>query len=77
MPLSNAKIGGTYKIVKITCADFVKKRLADFGVLPGATLKVVGRAPLGEPLEIVIRGYPLSLRANEASCIYVEVISES
>ncbi len=76
LQLSDAKIGKVYKIIKVTCKGFVKKRLSDFGIIPGMTVKVMNRAPLGDPLELQVRGYPISLRANEASCVLVEEVPE-
>ena len=72
--LSNADIGRLYKIVKVTCKGFVKKRLGDFGIIPGMIVKVMNKAPLGDPLELQVSGYPISLRVNEASCVLVEEV---
>ncbi len=74
IPLSSAKIGATYRVIKINCEGIVKRRLGDFGIIPGITVKVVNKAPLGDPLELQVRGYPISLRVNEASCVYVEEV---
>ena len=50
----------------------VKRRLFDMGVTPGADVTLVKRAPLGDPLEVNLRGYQLSLRKSEAGCIETE-----
>lgn len=50
----------------------VRRRIMDMGVTPGALLKVIKVAPLGDPIEINIRGYELSLRRDEAAQILVE-----
>jgi len=76
IPLSDAKVGGTYRTVRIECKGFVKRRLADFGLIPGITVKVMGRAPLGDPMELQVKGYPVSLRAEEASCVVVEEVGK-
>lgn len=50
----------------------IKKRLMDMGVTPGALIKVVKVAPFGDPVEINIRGYELSLRKDEAAQILID-----
>ena len=50
----------------------VKRRLVDMGLTPGTTVKVTKIAPLGDPLEVTLRGYELSLRKAEAESIVVE-----
>jgi Fe2+ transport system protein FeoA len=49
----------------------IRRRLLEMGVTPGCQLRLVRFAPLGDPLEIVVRGYHLSLRRNEAQTIWV------
>ncbi len=51
----------------------MRKRLMDMGVTPGTSIKVIKVAPLGDPIEVNIRGYELSLRKNEAQNILVEI----
>ena len=51
----------------------IKRRLFDMGITPGAEVLMRKRAPLGDPIEITIRGYELSLRKTEAACITMEV----
>jgi ferrous iron transport protein A len=53
----------------------LKRKLLDMGVLPGVVFKVVKLAPLGDPIEIKIKGYNLSLRKEEASQILVEALA--
>ncbi|MFH1036365.1 MAG: FeoA family protein [Pseudomonadota bacterium] len=65
--------GQTAVVVKITTGGELGRRLRDMGLVPGTPLKVIGRAPLQDPVEIKLRGYNLTLRNNEADHIIVEV----
>ena len=51
----------------------IRRRLFDMGVTPGATVYLRKKAPLGDPLEVTIRGYELTLRKNEAHLVILEV----
>lgn len=62
---------GTVKIV--LGEGRIKSRLFDMGITPGAEILMRKRAPLGDPIEITVRGYELTLRKTEASCIIMEV----
>ncbi len=62
---------GTVK--KIISEGKIKRRLYDMGVTPGASIIVKKLAPLGDPIEITIRGYELTLRKSEAECVEMEV----
>ena len=53
----------------------VKRRLVDMGLTPGTTVKVTKVAPLGDPVEITVRGYELSLRKADAACVDVEPVT--
>lgn len=53
----------------------VRQRLLEMGFIRGARLRVEKLAPLGDPMELVIKGYHLSLRRDESSCILVEPVS--
>ncbi len=65
---------GTYAKIVATRADgSLRRRIMDMGLLPGERLEMVRRAPLGDPLEIIVKGYHLSLRKEEAKRIEVEV----
>ena len=72
--LNEFKIGEIGKVVKITAEGKIKRRLFDMGVTPGASIVLKKVAPLGDPIEVMLRGYDLSLRKDEAKCIYAEVI---
>ena len=60
-------------VVKIGTGGELGRRLRDMGLVPGTPLKVIGRAPLKDPVEIKLRGYNLTLRNNEADHILVQV----
>lgn len=51
----------------------IKRRLFDMGITPGAEVYMRKKAPLGDPIEITLRGYELTLRKTEAACVTVEV----
>jgi len=70
--LKQAKIGETVKIVKIGGEGAVKRRLMDMGLTKGTELYIRKVAPLGDPVEITVRGYELSLRKADAELIDVE-----
>ncbi len=54
----------------------IKRRLFDMGITPGAEILLRKRAPLGDPLEITVRSYELSLRITEAQCVLLSVAQE-
>lgn len=55
----------------------IKRRLFDMGITPGAEIMLRKRAPLGDPIEITVRSYELSLRLAEAQCVALEVRDET
>ena len=71
--LNNVKPGQTATVVSIKGRSGINKRIADMGVIPGTPIKVNRIAPLGDPIEVIIRGYHLSLRKKEAANIIVEL----
>ena len=72
--LSGLPIGASAEIVKVGAVGEIKKRLLEMGVVPGARVEVERVAPLGDPVEILIMGYHLSLRQSEADEIEVKWI---
>ena len=66
-------IGETGQIVKVEGEGRIRRRLFDMGVTPGASVLLRKKAPLGDPIEIKIRGYELTLRKSEANLIILEV----
>jgi ferrous iron transport protein A len=74
MNLSGLKPGEQGRIIKIGAVGPVRRRLMDMGVLPGVQIRVDKVAPLGDPIEITIKSYNLSLRKKEAEEITVEAV---
>jgi ferrous iron transport protein A len=74
MNLSMLKPGQTAKITAIGAIGPLKRRLMDMGVLVGESIKVVKVAPLGDPIEVSVKSYNLSLRKKEAENISIEVV---
>ncbi|MDI6743346.1 MAG: FeoA family protein [Smithella sp.] len=72
MTLADLKPGQSGKILKINEAGALKRRLMDMGVVAGAAVRVEKVAPFGDPLEVNIKSYQLSLRKSEAEKIEVE-----
>ena len=75
--LRQAKIGQTVKVVKLHGAGAVKRRIMDMGITRGVEVYVRKVAPLGDPIEVTVRGYELSLRKADAEMIEVELPNES
>ena len=71
--LSEFNIGESGVIVKVDGEGRLRRRLFDMGVTPGASILLRKKAPLGDPIEIKIRGYELTLRNSEASLVTLEV----
>lgn len=70
--LTKLKVGQKSRVVSLTCSGAVRRRIIDMGITPGAVVVMRKAAPLGDPLEINVRGYELSLRKAEAQGITVE-----
>lgn len=70
--LVNLEAGRSGTVTRVGGPRAVARRLLEMGVLPGTRVTVVRRAPLGDPLELRLRGYSLSIRASEAREIDVE-----
>lgn len=70
--LRQAKIGETVKVVKLHGEGAVKRRIMDMGITKGVEVTVRKVAPLGDPVEVNVRGYELSLRKADADMIEVE-----
>ncbi len=73
MNLREVKIGGTAKVKKLTGEGAVKRRIMDMGITKGVEVTVRKVAPLGDPIEVTVRGYELSLRKADAEMIEVEI----
>ena len=70
--LKEAKIGETVRVVKLHGEGAVKRRIMDMGITRGVEVTVRKVAPLGDPIEVTVRGYELSLRKADAETIEVE-----
>ena len=70
--LKGAKIGETVKVVKLHGEGAVKRRIMDMGLTKGVEVYVRKVAPLGDPVEITVRGYELSIRKADAEMIEIE-----
>ncbi len=70
--LKDVKIGSSAKVVKLHGEGAIKRRIMDMGITKGIEVKVRKAAPLGDPIEVTVRGYQLSLRKDDAAMIEVE-----
>lgn len=69
--LKNAKIGETVSVVKLHGEGAVKRRIMDMGITKGVKVTIRKVAPLGDPIEVTVRGYELSLRKADADMIEI------
>ena len=74
MTLRDAKVGATVRVAKLEGTGAVKRRIMDMGITKGEAIYVRKVAPLGDPIEITVRGYELSLRKADSEMIIVEEI---
>ena len=72
MTLRELKPGQQGRVTSVGTSGSMKRRIMDMGVTPGVEIKVIKVAPLGDPIEVNVRGYELSLRKAEAAQIVVE-----
>ena len=70
--LRNIAVGETAKVKRLHVEGALKRRIMDMGITKGSQIYVRKVAPLGDPVEITIRGYELSLRKDDADCIEME-----
>lgn len=74
MTLNEIVKGQIARITQINGEDAISIRLMEMGLIDGEQIQLLGKAPLGDPLEFAIRGYRLSLRLNEAKCVEVKIV---
>ena len=74
IPLSRLTIGQRATIVRVGGVKATRRRLLDMGLVSGETITLKAVAPLGDPIELIVKGYHLSLRKHEAHEILVEEI---
>ena len=70
--LKDVKVGEEVQVIKLTGEGAVKRRIMDMGVTKGTKIYVRKVAPLGDPVEVTVRGYELSIRKQDAQMIEVE-----
>lgn len=71
LSLANLPIGAQARVIAVNGSGAIARRLMEMGVVPGAPVRVIKTAPLGDPIEIRVRGYHLALRLTEAQTILV------
>ena len=71
MTLRDAKIGDTVTVKKLTGEGAVKRRIMDMGLTKGTSVTIRKVAPLGDPIELTVRGYELSIRKADAEMVEV------
>ena len=69
--LKEAKVGQTVTVVKLNGEGALRRRIMDMGITKGTSIYVRKVAPLGDPVEVTVRGYELSIRKGDADCIEV------
>lgn len=72
MTLRNVKVGQTVQVTRLNGEGALRRRIMDMGTTKGTTVYVRKVAPLGDPVEITVRGYELSIRKGDAECIEVQ-----
>ncbi len=69
--LDDVAVGSTVRVRDVAGGDPVSIRLLEMGVTPGVNVRLVGKAPFGDPLELEVRGYRLSIRRREAALVAI------
>ena len=72
MTLGDAKVGTTVVVTKIDGDSAYKRRIMDMGITKGSELYIRKVAPLGDPVELTVRGYELTVRKDDAQCVQVK-----
>jgi Fe2+ transport system protein FeoA len=75
--LAHLPVGVQARVIAVAGSSAIARRLMEMGVVPGAPVRVIKAAPLGDPLEIRVRGYHLALRRTEAQTITVTAVTET
>src|SRR5262245_44406576 len=74
MKLSVVEIGVAARVERVDGSGAFRRRLMELGLVPGTRVEVVGIAPLGDPMELLVRGASLSIRRSEAETVQVELV---
>lgn len=77
MTLKNARVGDTVKVLKVEGTGPIRRRIMDLGITKGVEIYIRKVAPLGDPFELTVRGYELSLRKEDAKMVLVEKLSSN
>lgn len=77
MTLKNARVGDTVKVLRVEGEGPIRRRIMDLGITKGVEIYVRKVAPLGDPFELTVRGYELSVRKDDAKMVLVEKVSSS
>jgi len=72
--LDQIKPGTTVKVAHIRGKGAARRRILDMGIVPGAEVKVIRKAPMGDPIEFEVKGYNLSMRKTEAALVIVRIL---
>ena len=72
--LNEVEMKTRVKVAEIALESKVRRRIMDMGIVKGTEIVVTGKAPMGDPIELQVRGYALSLRKSEAKDIMVELV---
>lgn len=75
IPLSHLQPGEQGEVLAVKAEGPIRQRLLEMGFIRGVLLRVEKLAPLGDPMELVLKGYHLSLRREESSCIFVSRVA--
>lgn len=70
--LSQLSVGDSARVLRVAGDADVRGRLLEMGMTPGVTVRLVRAAPLGDPIEVLVRGYHLSVRKSEAAAVEIE-----
>ena len=70
--LNDVKIGGSAKVIKVHGEGALRRRIMDMGITKGVEIRIRKVAPLGDPMELTVRGYELSIRKADAQMIEVQ-----
>jgi Fe2+ transport system protein FeoA len=73
--LSSLTVGRRARVLDVGGDEQLQQRLLEFGILPGVEVRLVRVAPMGDPIEIEVLGYSLSLRKSEAAHVHIEALS--
>jgi len=76
LSLAALRVGARARVIAVLGSGTVARRLMEMGVVPGAHVRVIKAAPLGDPIEVRVRGYHLALRRTEAQSIMVVISDE-